>query len=83
VGSHSVRRHLPICEDGEEVINYVVGECPTIGYDAGRVWSKRMISGSSVPATRRASSAEYPPACCNVWAKTVMKRASSDGAAAR
>ena len=30
VGSHPVRRHLAVRQDGEEVIEDVVGQCPAI-----------------------------------------------------
>jgi hypothetical protein len=30
VGPHPVRRHLAICDNGEEVIENVVGKCPAI-----------------------------------------------------
>ena len=36
VGPHSVPRHLPVCEDSQEGIGGIVGECPAIGWEGRR-----------------------------------------------
>jgi hypothetical protein len=65
MGSHSISRHPPICENSQEGIGGVIGE-------SGH-WSERMlgasdrgkISGSIVPATRFASS--FVPDETTIW----------------
>ena len=36
VGPYSVARHLPICEDSQEGISGIVGECPAIAGEGRR-----------------------------------------------
>jgi hypothetical protein len=41
MGSHSISRHPPICENSQEGIGGVIGECPAIGRKG--CWARRIV----------------------------------------